>query len=277
MRGKVLWVILYLGTGSWVGNLTSPGLDLSTSEGKVTVKIKAQAFNNDTNCGLKISCGNSSQTITLPDNNVANYSVVLDCTAAAGQKITFETTAKSKRVIISSIHIQDGERANMIKSIDEDGITITGITGNSYVIENLDPATTYIYDVKAVYADKQSKWSNQIAATTLEAGAGTTLAEILASGVNGTEYTVSDDLAIVDIADYANNAFVTDGNGNWIMLTASDELIGELVDMSAVKGGTLKGTLSNIELNRKALSNMAIEDKAAFSALVATAKKALEG
>ena len=35
--------------------------------------------------------------------------------------------------------------------------------------------------------------------------------------------------------------------------------------------------VSNIELNRKALSNMAIEDKAAFSALVATAKKALEG
>ena len=35
--------------------------------------------------------------------------------------------------------------------------------------------------------------------------------------------------------------------------------------------------ISNIELNRKALSNMAIEDKAALSALVATAKKALEG
>ena len=34
--------------------------------------------------------------------------------------------------------------------------------------------------------------------------------------------------------------------------------------------------VQNIELNRKALSNMAIEDKAAFSALVATAKKTLE-
>ena len=34
--------------------------------------------------------------------------------------------------------------------------------------------------------------------------------------------------------------------------------------------------ISNIELNRKALSNMAIEDKAAFSALVASAKKTLE-
>jgi large subunit ribosomal protein L20 len=34
--------------------------------------------------------------------------------------------------------------------------------------------------------------------------------------------------------------------------------------------------LANIEINRKALSNMAIEDKAAFSALVAQIKVALE-
>ncbi len=33
--------------------------------------------------------------------------------------------------------------------------------------------------------------------------------------------------------------------------------------------------MANIELNRKALSNMAVEDKVAFSALVAEAKKAL--
>ena len=33
--------------------------------------------------------------------------------------------------------------------------------------------------------------------------------------------------------------------------------------------------LAQITLNRKALSNMAVEDKAAFSALVATVKKAL--
>lgn len=33
--------------------------------------------------------------------------------------------------------------------------------------------------------------------------------------------------------------------------------------------------MANIGLNRKALSNMAVEDKAAFSALVAEAKKAL--
>ena len=238
-----------LGTGSSAGNLTSPALDLSTSEGKVTIVVKAKTLNNDTNCGLKISCGSSSQTVTVPDNNEGTYSVVLDCTAAAGQTVKFETTARSKRVIISSIHIQDGARANMIKSIDVDGITITGITSNSYVVEDLDPATTYIYDVKAVYDGKQSQWSNQIAATTLEAGAGTTLAEILASGVNGIEYTVSDDLAVVDIADYADNAFLTDGEGNWIMVTGNTNIINQITEMSATKGGTLKGTLSNIELN----------------------------
>ncbi len=35
--------------------------------------------------------------------------------------------------------------------------------------------------------------------------------------------------------------------------------------------------LAKIDLNRKVLSNMAIEDKAAFSALVAKAKEVLEG
>ena len=78
---------------------------------------------------------------------------------------------------------------------------------------------------------------------------GITLAEILAEGVNGTEYTVANDLAVVDVADYVNNAFLTDGEGNWIILTADDEIFNSVLDMNVIKGGTLKATLSGIELN----------------------------
>ena len=78
---------------------------------------------------------------------------------------------------------------------------------------------------------------------------GITLAEILAEGVNGTEYTVANDLAVVDVAEYVNNAFLTDGEGNWIMLTAEDEIFNSLLNMNVIKGGTLKATLSGIELN----------------------------
>ena len=78
---------------------------------------------------------------------------------------------------------------------------------------------------------------------------GTTLAEILAEGVNGTEYTVANDLAVVDFAEYANNAFLTDGEGNWIMVTAADAVFAEIINKDVLKGGTLKATLSGIELN----------------------------
>ena len=157
-----------LGTGSSAGTLTSPALDLT--ENKVTVTFKAKTFNNDTNCNLKLSCGDASETVAVADANEEIYTVVLDCNAADGQNITFETTAGSKRVIITSIHVIDGEHAGTAKSIDIDGITFTGITACSYKVPNLDPATTYIYDVKAVYGAKESRWSNKILVTTLAGG-----------------------------------------------------------------------------------------------------------
>ncbi|MBO4723142.1 MAG: S8 family serine peptidase [Muribaculaceae bacterium] len=159
-----------LGTGSSVGSLTSPGLDLTTSGGKVTVQFKAKAYNTDTNCGFKVSCGNASETVTVADGNEATYTMVLDCNAAAGQNVQFETTAKSKRVILTSIHIMEGDHAKAIRSIDFDGITIPGITGNSYKVINLDPGITYFYDVKAAIGDKETKWSNKIMVTTLAGG-----------------------------------------------------------------------------------------------------------
>ena len=155
-----------LGTGSSVGTLTSPGLTLT--ENKVAVQFKAKTLNNDTNCNFKVSCGNSSETVTLPNNTEATYTVVLNCNAAANQKIKFETTAASKRVVLTSIHIIDGEHAG--NAIDLDGVTFTGITTNSYKVANLDPATTYFYDVKAVFGAKQSNWSNKIMVTTLAGG-----------------------------------------------------------------------------------------------------------
>ena len=159
------------GTGSSVGSLTSPALDLSTGEGKVTVKFKAKTFNNDTNCNFKVSCGNASETVTVADNNETSYTVVLDCNAAANQTIKFETVANGKRVILTSLHIQDGDRRNAaLNAIDEDGITITGITTNSFKVTDLLPATTYLYDVKAVFGAKQTKWSNVISVTTLTGG-----------------------------------------------------------------------------------------------------------
>jgi hypothetical protein len=78
---------------------------------------------------------------------------------------------------------------------------------------------------------------------------GITLADILANGVNGQEYIVSNDLAVVDVADAKDYAFLTDGEDNWICVTSSSDLFQTFVDNTTIKGGTLKATLSGIELN----------------------------
>ena len=77
---------------------------------------------------------------------------------------------------------------------------------------------------------------------------GITLAEMLTTGENGAEYTISDDLAVADVAQIENHAFLTDGQNNWIRVDFNSD-IEDFVLMDAIKGGTLKGTLSNVELN----------------------------
>ena len=77
---------------------------------------------------------------------------------------------------------------------------------------------------------------------------GITLAEMLTTGENGAEYTISDDLAVVDVAQIENHAFLTDGQNNWIRVDYNSD-IEDFVLMDAIKGGSLKGTLSNVELN----------------------------
>ena len=156
---------LRFGTSSYTGSLSSPALDLS-GDSKVSVRFKAQAFNNDTNCDLKISCGSDSETITVPNNEAAEYIVVLDCTAA-DQNVTFETTTKSKRVILTEVELYTGD-ITTAKGFDE--IIIPDITGLSYAVTGLQPATTYFFDVRAVNGSIHGAWSNKIEVTTLAGG-----------------------------------------------------------------------------------------------------------
>ena len=242
---------LRIGTGANVGNLVTPALDLSTTNGKVYVKLHAKAYTNntgksDTDCNLTVTCGTASETIVIADANEQEFVVALDCSKAANQTITFATTAGGKRVIITGVEVYDGEPATGEVAEPK---TYTGITGTSYEVTGLEPETTYIYDVMAHYGAETTKWSNKIEVTTLAAEAGITLAELLSTGVDGEQYTISNDLAVVDVAEYVNNAFLTDGEGNWIMLTAEDEIFNSLLNMNVIKGGTLKATLSGIELN----------------------------
>ena len=156
---------LRLGSTNTFGFITTPALDLSDARGKVYVKISALAFGSDTDCQLVATCGEASDTIVVPQNEEAEYTIVLDCEAAANQNITFKTTAAKKRVILTSVDIFDAEPSD---NTNVEPILFPGLTGTSYTVTDLDPATIYFYDVKAFYAEGESNWSNLIKVTTLQ-------------------------------------------------------------------------------------------------------------
>ena len=155
-----------LGTSSAKGTLTSPALDLSDSEGKVTVKFTAIRYNNDNNPELSISCGSSTQTLAMTDTDT-EYTVVLDAPTQAGQKVEFATTKNGKRVIISHIEIHNGdvsEATMTLKAPAEQGDAnyrlVTGITDLFYNITGLTPAKTYRFIVIPLYIDgTEGNWT----------------------------------------------------------------------------------------------------------------------
>ena len=245
---------LQIGSNSYAGTLTSPQLDLTGSNGKVTVKFNAYSYSSSYSpstlyVSMNGESANQENVSVAYGTTGAEYTVVLDCNAVTGQTVSFRTSARRYRVVLTNVEIYAGDLTSTAKATGE--MLFPGITDTHYTVTGLEPATTYIYDVKAVYGDKESNWSNQIEVTTLEAQEeGTTLADILTNGVNGTEYLVSNDLAIVDVAEYRDYAFLTDGEGNWIRIEcANSELFSTFLNSQAIKGNTLRGTLSNIELN----------------------------
>ena len=159
---------LRLGATSYNGVLQTPALDLTASAGKVSVKFTARAYDTDTDCPLTVSCGNSSESLTIPTSDEGSYIVVLDCAADASQKIRFANTVKKKRVVITGVEIYEGDI--LAQSDESDAITFDGITATHYLVTGLLPETTYAYDVKALYGGEFSGWSNMIEVMTLAGG-----------------------------------------------------------------------------------------------------------
>ncbi len=216
-----------LGSSSAKGTLTSPALDLSDSEGKVTVKFTAIRYNNDNNPNLTISCGSSSQTLAMTDTDT-EYTIVLDAPTQAGQKVEFATTKNGKRVIISHIEIHNGdvsEATMTLKAPAEQGDAnyrlVTGITDLFYNVTGLTPAKTYRFKVKPLYIDgTEGNWTKNKQVTM--AGQATTLTGDVN---NDGKVDVQDVNILVNIllgtdqaSNYEGRADV-DGNGNTVINT----------------------------------------------------------
>ena len=169
-------------TSTWsstynAGTLVTPGLDLRHSGGKVTVKFNAAATGSTS---LVVKCGNSSQTISGLTTSFAEKTVVLDCSAATGQKVTFAGNGTSGIVGVYGIEIYSGVEEDAtgapLRAVSETGDanqrTITGITDKTYTVTGLTEGETYSFRVKAVPVDPEvaveSTWSNVKEVTLVE-------------------------------------------------------------------------------------------------------------
>ena len=168
-----------LGTGTGTGSVTSPLVNLTTSEGVVTVKTTARSYGTDSDVQMKVSVidGNESEldseTFTLTSSD-AVYTAVLTGAASPINRIKIENLAQRKRVQLKGVKVYAGDASNapskaVSESGDENTRTITGITGTSYTVQNLTENATYEYKVKAIGASTESNWSN-VVEVTLTAG-----------------------------------------------------------------------------------------------------------
>ncbi|MBP3738185.1 MAG: M6 family metalloprotease domain-containing protein [Muribaculaceae bacterium] len=217
------------------GWITSPELDLSGSGGFVTVKINAKAYStSDRNVYITVKSGNNSQQIDLTDN-AADYTAVLPCEAATGQKITIEArNANQKRALLYDIKIYSGDATQasnaparvVAETGDSTHRVITGITANNYVVKDLKRYGTFNYKVQAIYTDDTlSEMSNTMTVTLADGDQ--LVGDVTGDGV----VDVSDVNAVINIilgnktqADYPGNANVV-GNDDTIDVSDVNAII----------------------------------------------------
>ena len=74
---------------------------------------------------------------------------------------------------------------------------------------------------------------------------GTQLSYIIADGVEGVDYTIINDLAVVEKNEPTSELFVSDGNENWIAINAGSNY----ADLASLKGGFTSGAISGKNQN----------------------------
>ena len=164
-----------IGSSTATGSLVSPELDIdATSCDVVTVLLRMAPFNKDTDVNVNVSIGEESQTVTVSSEQ--DYLLQLPVSGEEST-VTISTVAKSKRVLLSYVGVWAGEyepeegaginaRREATETGDENSRTITGITGESYTVNDLTAGASYRYKLKAIYTDgSESRWTSSKSVT----------------------------------------------------------------------------------------------------------------
>ena len=152
------------------GTITTPTYNLKGYE-KMTVVIKAAAYYYD-NSSITVSTGAATQEVALT-NSMTDYTVVLDCNE--NDAVTIKSLNNYSSIKQVTVYAGDLTTAtfNAVESGDAAYRLITGITDKFYLVKDLEAGGTFIYKVKAVFADgTESPWSNIEEVTLFENGHG---------------------------------------------------------------------------------------------------------
>ena len=217
----------------WTGNnlsgtLTSPSLDLTDYDGKVTVVVTGKAATSSTNMTLVVGEGTAAITNkTFAMTTAAKtYVQTLQGNAVDNAFIRLQTTS-GRPVQLTSLKIYAGEyseaNANAsLLAVVENGDSlqrvIEGITDRNYTVNDLKGYGTYRYYVEAVYVNDTHSDPSNIETVTLRDA----VVASLPGDVNNDGIVDIADVNIVinimlgkDSADnYDGRAYITQGDTN---------------------------------------------------------------
>ena len=170
------------GSGWWstttYGSIISPTLDL-TGYDKVTVVVNVKSY-YPSNYGVgqvRIATNSAYQDYTLgstDEDEFQTITVVLNCSSSDQVRVQ----GRANYIAIQSITVYPGDITETAKlkateTGDANYRLIEGITNKSYIVNDLMAEGTFLYKVKAYYADgTESDWSNVEEVTLFENGHG---------------------------------------------------------------------------------------------------------
>ncbi|MDO4511897.1 MAG: endonuclease [Bacteroidales bacterium] len=212
-----------LGSAKAVGYVTTTALD--PASGKVTVKVTAKYYSNDTDTQMKVSMLDASggevaaetMTITSADQEYT----VLFTGAPSGCKVKIASVVNGKRVLLKALEIFDGDATaaqqapRMAQQGDASARTITGITATHYTVEGLAEAGAYTYHVKPVGSDgMEGDASNTIEVALSPKPEPKLAATVVAQASAGEKVAVADaDLLCVFVSADGRTIYAKDSGG----------------------------------------------------------------
>lgn len=138
------------------GYLITPPLDLSETEGQITVKVKGSCQSGTSYSPIKLTCGENEATIYVtPAGN--DQTMLMSCPTSGSHTVGFYKTVKKDVVGLMEVTVLAGEEGADINP--DEAVRYEGITGKSFTINGLRPGC-YAMRVQAVYIDgSTSAWS----------------------------------------------------------------------------------------------------------------------